>query len=99
MNQEEHLMSATDQGKFLLTLIKRKWDLYRYLYKNNPHASTSEECYRRINMKAKYEEICRVIDSLPSTQAFMVNQSFDEQLQHYLIQEQINYSKNKPKQP
>lgn len=68
---------------FLDYLAGKAFQYYRFLYKNNPQAYTSAECFRRIEIKAKYEEVLDIIDSLPNKDEIVVREKFDELKKNY----------------
>jgi len=46
-------------------LVEDKYRMYNELYKFKPYASTCEECFNRIELKAKYTYLLELINQLP----------------------------------
>ncbi|MCY7866044.1 hypothetical protein P8918_12515 [Bacillus spizizenii] len=63
---------------YLTYLAERAYCLHRFLYVLNPHAISSADCYERIEVKAKYEEITSVINSLPEKERKKVRKRYKE---------------------
>jgi hypothetical protein len=66
---------------FLLFLAEKKFRYYRLLYKLKPQAYTNDECYERIEAKAKYEEVMEIINGLPFKEEMKVKEHFEKLLE------------------
>ena len=63
--------------RFLEELANKKWRYYYLLYKKKPQAHTQEECFERIQFKAKYEEVLDIINMLPPKESIKVRELYD----------------------
>lgn len=68
---------------FLDFLAEKKWRYYHFMHKRKPQAYTSEDCYERIKIKAKYDEIMEVISGLPFEQEKKVQERFEELTENF----------------
>ncbi|KYC92230.1 hypothetical protein B4102_3771 [Heyndrickxia sporothermodurans] len=63
--------------RYLKDLAERKYNYYCRIYKKSPHAYTTEQCYERIILKSKYEELTDVIDYLPLEHQVLIDKYYD----------------------
>jgi hypothetical protein len=62
---------------FLSELASRKWRYYQFLHKRKPQAYTSDDCYERIKVTAKYNELLDIINDLPPKEQMIIKDTFD----------------------
>jgi len=63
---------------FLRYLAKQQQRYSHYLYNFKPQAYTNEECFERIEIKSKYEELLSIIAHLPDDEQIKVHEFYKQ---------------------